>query len=185
MSFEIVRTIKVDEKAGKVYIRSASNNVFPKDWDLWECKPLSDILQSKGREALDLEILRQYEEGNFQARRKGNRYTQALAILRNMPEYREFDWRNADWEGTHKKRATREFDELLKKALMTPLPKEKYIIAMFHGYRYFYLKITRARGHWVTEKKKATIFAFEREAENVKLGYVNSQRWEVKKYESI
>lgn len=181
MSFEIVRTIKVDEKAGKVYIRSASNNVFPKDWDLWECKPLSDILQSKGREALDLEILRQYEEGNFQTRGKGNRYTQALAILRNMPEYREYDWRNPDWEGTHKRRATQGFSDLLRKALSTPFPTDKYVIAMFRGYRYVYLKITRSRGHWVCNASEATTFAFERDAENAKLGYFNSQRWEVKK----
>ena len=42
-------------------------------------------------EALDAEILKEYEGGMFKGGK--NKYTRALLALRHMPEYKAFDWR--------------------------------------------------------------------------------------------
>jgi len=66
MSYHIIKSIKVDEKEGKVYITGADNNVRPRTPHRWECTSLSQILVEQGREAVDLEILEAYESGDFQ-----------------------------------------------------------------------------------------------------------------------
>lgn len=92
MSYEIIKHIKVDEKNGKVLLNSTCNNVRPRTYYYQECTSLSKILTEQGREALDIEILKAYESGNFQ--KGNNRYTSALKRLRNHPKYKLFDWRN-------------------------------------------------------------------------------------------
>lgn len=89
MSYAIIKSIKVID--GKVFINSTSNNVYPHTFMEWECSSLTKILKEQGREALDVEILGEYENGNFQ--RGDNRYTRALQVLRHMEEYKLYDYR--------------------------------------------------------------------------------------------
>jgi hypothetical protein len=62
MSYEIVKSIQIRDN--KVFLKSSSNNVYPKYYDEWECTSLSEILQTKGMDALDYELLKEYENGN-------------------------------------------------------------------------------------------------------------------------
>lgn len=81
MSYEIIKSIKI--KDNKVFLKSASNNVYPRDFHEQECPSLSKILQDQGQQALELEIFKAYESGNFQSRGNG-KYNSALRRLRNM-----------------------------------------------------------------------------------------------------
>ena len=132
MSYTIVRSIKIDNKNGKVFITSASSNVSPKYYTKEVSPYLSKILQEKGREATELAIFLEYENGNLQ--RGTNKYTKALTVLYYIygDEYNKFDWRNEDYDRAKELRNSPEFYELLKKALKTPLPKQKYIIYKIH-----------------------------------------------------
>ena len=85
MSYVIVKSIKI--KNNKVMVNWASNNVIPRDYYERECESLTEILQKEGREALDIEILKEYDNGNFQ--KGSNKYTRALKVLRHFPEYQK------------------------------------------------------------------------------------------------
>jgi len=178
MSYEIIKSIKV--KDNKVFLASSSNNVSPKYFNEWECKSLTKILQDKGRDALDLEILKQYESGNFQ--RGNNRYTRALHVLRHMPEHKNFDWRcgwGAEYDEVEKRRQTEEFDMLLLKAMKTLLPREKYVLTCERGANDFYMKITRHRAKYRTNKSEATIFRYQGDAKSAKKNFTGGNDWEV------
>ena len=141
MSYEIIKNIKI--KDGKVFLTSSANNIYPHTFDEWECSSLTKILQEKGEDELDIEVLGEYEKGCFQ--RGNNKYTRALAVLRHMPEYQKYDWR-CPWdkdEETNQRRASESFKELLNKAMRTYLPKERYILTSQCGSNVFYMKITR------------------------------------------
>ena len=58
MSYEKVRSIKIDEVAGEVFVTGASNNVRPLTYEKWECPSLSKILKEQGRKAVEVEISR-------------------------------------------------------------------------------------------------------------------------------
>src|SRR3990167_5496526 len=128
MSYEVIKQIKI--KDNKVFITGASNNVYPRTPHESECISLSEVLQKEGREKVDIEILEEYESGNFQGGK--NKYTRALEVLRHIPEYRSFDWRTneKEYKDNHENRQTRkdEFRELMRSALNTRLPKDKYVI---------------------------------------------------------
>jgi hypothetical protein len=175
MSYAIINKIKVDN--GKVFITSHENNVWPRTPHEWECKTLSELLEHEGQEKLDLEILKEYESGNFQGGK--NKYMRALMVLRHMPEYKEFDWRN-DWNMENNRRGRlREFEALLVKALNTRLPSEKYIIVkdisgkIVYGYH-------RKNGRsikWYEDKEKATRFDFREDAVWFKKYFTGSEKW--------
>jgi len=98
MSYQIVKTIKIDEKNGEVWMGWACNNVRPRDFTPERCKMFEGILKKEGIKALDLAIMRGYECGNMQGGR--NKYTRALANHHAMPEYARFNWRGTadNWE---------------------------------------------------------------------------------------
>ncbi len=176
MSYHIVKSIKIED--GKVFITGADNNVIPRTPHKWECYPLSKILQENGRESLDLEILKSYEERNFQAGRQ-NKYTRALKVLRHLPEYPKFDWRTI--EDREEARRSKEFEELLLKALKTPLPKQKYIITKraSDGIAYFYQRKGAGFCKWYSDRDKAKRFDFKEDAEFIKKCFTNSEGWEI------
>lgn len=91
MSYEIVKAITF--KKDGIYLRSDSNNVIPKYFYSHRNGYLSNILESQGKQAAEVAIVRAYEEGNFQSPTP-NRYTQILDRLQIMPEYAAYDWRN-------------------------------------------------------------------------------------------
>jgi len=190
MSYEKVKSIKIDEKDNKVWINGTANNIRPLDYHYWECTSLSNILKEKGRDAVDIEILKTYEEGSFQG--GSNKYTKALKVLRYIfgGEYKKFNWRNHNAKyGTPEReeeenlRKSKEFDELLKKCLNYKFPKEKYVITKkdrWSGDKVFG-KSCKTCMKWSRFKEKATKFDFEKEARNhIFEAYKDS--WEVEKY---
>lgn len=80
MSYEIVMGIKIKAEEKEVWIKSDSNNVYPKSfkWNQW--KSLSEIYKEKGRESVIKIILRSYWEGTIQPGRK-NRYSDSILFL--------------------------------------------------------------------------------------------------------
>lgn len=165
MSYEIIKSIKVKE--GKVFVSCASSNCWPRNFDEFESKSLTRILQEEGREALDVAILEQYENGNFQ--KGSNRYIRALKVLRHMPEYFNFDWRRSsfgDDDPIEKNRKSPAYKELLRKAMKTQLPKDKFVVVYMHYQKPYYVKFRRNRILFRVETEKATIFRYEQEAKN-------------------
>lgn len=121
MSYEIVKLIQITDNA--VFMRADSNNVTPKCFDKREQPYFSQMLQNHGREAVELEIMRLYENGSFQAGTQ-NRYTRALDRLHAMPEYAAYDWRNnrhaygtPEYKAFEAGRHSEAFADLLKGAL--------------------------------------------------------------------
>ena len=93
MSYDIIRGIKVDEKAGTVTVKSACNNVFPKDFTWFTSPSLSRILKDEGREALDKVMLEEFWNGNFQG--GGSLYEKSVLYSRgNLP----YTWDNVGYK---------------------------------------------------------------------------------------
>lgn len=180
MSYDLVRGIGI--KGDKVFIKASSNNVYPHTYYTEELPRLTKMLQEQGQEAVDIEILKQYENGNFQPGTK-NKYSRALDVLRHMPEYAEFDWRGSR-DIPDEKRKSAEFNALLLKALHTQLPKEKYIITktLYDGVEaYFWMRKNAGSCKWYYDPKKAKIFNYKQDAENVKKWFTMSENWKVQK----
>ncbi|OGP24993.1 MAG: hypothetical protein A2X99_02300 [Deltaproteobacteria bacterium GWB2_55_19] len=177
MSYHIIKSIKVDEKEGKVYITGADNNVRPRTPHRWECTSLSQILVEQGREAVDLEILEAYESGDFQG--GNNKWTRALVVLRRMPEYAQFNWRGEPYDEITERRKTPAFKAILKKALETKLPKAKFIITKSTnmGTKVYLKKLTARHVFWSPVREKAKIFRFIEDTEDVKRVFYGSNSW--------
>ena len=182
MSYEIVKSIKI--KDNEVFITGASNNVYPRTPSEWESGSLSKILRERGRDELDMELLEAYESGNFQG--GSNKYTRALKVLTHMPEYKNFDWRG-NWKESHENRKTRkdELQELMRKALNTRLPKEKFIVTkMADGKKVFLSHREKASFcKWYYDIAKAKIFDYREDAEDTKKWFTNSNDWKVEIYQ--
>jgi len=173
MSYEKVRSIRIDEKQGKVFLNTASNNVRPLTYSVFSgSKIYNDLLKEKGKGAVEIEILREYESGNLQE--GTNKYTRALKVLRYvlLEEYKRFNWRNKPW-GDEKKskeienlRKSEEWKNLLKKALDYKLPKKRFIITKNHFGEVIYAKVCPTCIKWSRLKEKSTKFYFEEEAKD-------------------
>ncbi len=183
MSYEIVKKIRIDEEAKKVFITSDSNNVFPKYFKEWECTMLSDILQKEGRQAMEVSILKAYEEGNFQTT-TDTKYTRALRALRQMPVYeKSFSWRTSDYADTcpiQANRKSKEFEELLAYALSIEPQSGKFILAKkYFGELIFCTKKTKTRVLWGRDKVMAKVFKYREDVERLKQAFENGNEWEV------
>jgi len=173
MSYEKVKSIKIDETENKVFITCASNNVRPLFYDRAEFNSLSELLKTEGKEAVELRILKLYEEGSLQ--QGTNKFTKALKVLRYVygKEYNNFDWRADDSRyGTPEYKAHRElreseaFKELLRKTLNYKFPKGKFIITK-EGYSGLsYGKAGSRALRWLWDKSRSSKFDFKEEAEN-------------------
>jgi hypothetical protein len=177
MSYEIIRSIKI--KNGEVWINYTSNNVYPHDYSDFHCESLTKILKEQGQDALDIEILKQYEGGMFQ--RGNNKYTRALAVLRHFPEYQEFDWRRSSYKEDcpiQLKRKSKEFDELLLRAMKTFKPKDRYIVSKdYFGRKVYIYKITKRFAKWTDDQQKAKCFNWFNDAESLKNCFTGSDNW--------
>lgn len=69
MSYEMIGYISLKKDKKEVWMRSCANNVCPRKKRLWHCESLSNIWQEQGLEALEVEILKEYSDGNFQGGR--------------------------------------------------------------------------------------------------------------------
>lgn len=178
MSYEILKKIEI--KDNKVFITSHANNVWPRTNTTWECTSLMKILKEQGREALDIEILQEFDKGNFQGHI--SKYKRALAILRHMPEYKKYDWRG-DWEEYKKnEQDVAGYHYLLKKALHSKLPKEKWIISKdYYGTKQYLFKITNRWAKWCQERMKAKVFHWEEDAIGLKKCFSGSGDWQTER----
>lgn len=168
MSYEIIKHIKI--KDGKVFIKCASSNVYPKIYDECESQSLTKILAEQGEQALNIEILKEYENGNFQSRGINNKFTRALKILYNIlaDEYEAFNWRTEKENEKREARESQAYKDLLQKALNTKLPKEKFIVMKKDGTRFIYARKTTSRHLFYTANiNEAKVFDFKQEADRV------------------
>ena len=165
MSYEKVKSIKIDEKQGKVFFNTASNNVRPLTYSVFsESKIYNDLLKERGKEAVEIEILKEYDSGNLQEGK--NKYSKALKVLFYVfgEEYKKFNWRT-NWKNKEEGN-TEEYDNLLKRALNYKFPKKKYIITKNHSGEVVYAKVCPTCIKWSRLKEKATKFDFEEEAKD-------------------
>lgn len=174
MSYTIVKHIKV--KDNKVFINGACNNVTPRDYGYYHCESLSKILNEQGREALDIEILKAYEEGNLQ--RGNNKYTSALKRLRHMDEYKKFDWRNTGegYEFANNIRRTNSFKRILGMALKSKNPTDRFILNKRNVYLF---KLTKNYAKWTPYKSEAKEFYYREELENIKMNFTTGNDWNI------
>jgi hypothetical protein len=66
MSYEILKSIRFDEETKEVFIRSASNNVYPKDYTESSNSYFSDLWIKEGKDSLVVDLLKQYIGGMMQ-----------------------------------------------------------------------------------------------------------------------
>lgn len=176
MSYEIVKSIKIEND--EVFIKSDSNNVYPKSFKFWKSDYFTKVLQEKGRQELDIEVLKEFETGNLQSS-NNSKYIRALRVLYNVykSEYEKFNWRNFSYEDREKERALRESDEfkqLLIKALNTQLPKEKFIVKKpyYRGHNpednFVYVrKVTSRHIFYCYPNEKPKLFNFIEDAQRI------------------
>ncbi len=171
MSYEKVKSIKIDKALNKVFINCASNNVRPLTYSNEEYTYFSDILKNQGITAVKIALLKSYEEGTLQ---EGNNiYTKALKVLRYVfkEEYKTFNWRNNNFpndsdenKAYNERRNSQEFKDLLKKALDYKYPKDVFLITKDYFGDEIYAKVCPTCIKWSRFKDKATKFNFEEEA---------------------
>jgi hypothetical protein len=196
ISYEKVRSIKIDEKENKVYVTSACNNVRPLSYEKWWCNSLSRILEEKGKRAVETEILKEYDSGNFQSSNQ-NKYEKAKRIMMIVfkEEYNKFDWRV--WGETEEQRKIKDslrngesFKVLLRKSLDYKSNGEKWIITKeisgSYGNNYekikVYAKMCSTCCKWKYTKGEGTKYDFKVLAEDsIYLKYKDI--WRVEKYE--
>jgi hypothetical protein len=169
MSYEIVKRLRIEN--GEVLITSDSNNVFPKYFVERKCTYLTDLLQEQGEEALNIYILKAYEEGNFQEGNP-NKWSKAISRLQRTPEYEKYNWRKSQY-GTdcpiNKLRYAEdqtEFHKLLLSSLTLKEPTEKYIIRNTTPGRESYVsKVTSRLVKYHRDIKEAKVFKYKDEAQ--------------------
>lgn len=174
MSYEKVKRVWFEN--GKVFINSACNNVRPLSYSNWVCDSLTLILRDKGKEKAEIEILKAYCDGSFQAGSQ-NKYTKALKVLlfELAEEYKKFNWRVIEWgkmDEYNELKKSEEFERLLRKALNYKLSKKRFIIKRLSDGMYL-LKTTSRRGFFTDNKERAKQFQFKQLAEDVKSAFSN------------
>ena len=165
MSYEIVKTIQI--KDNKVFINSKSNNDTA-PYTKQEFSYFTKILQEKGEQELNIELLKEFERGNLQSS-LNNKFTRALKVLYYLlqEEYKPFSWRNngEEYERAKELRKTQAFTDLLLKALNTKIPKEKFIIYnLNNGY---YVRKETTRHIFYGRLEQAKKYDFKAQAEPI------------------
>lgn len=172
MSYEIVKRLRIEN--GEVLITCDSNNVFPKYFVERKNTYLTDLLQQQGEEALNIYILKAYEEGLFQEGNP-NKWSKAIARLQRTPEYENYNWRKSNYNNPectinklrHAEDQT-EFNKFLLSALELKEPAEKYIVKNTTPNKESYVrKVTTRFVKYSREKTEAKVFKFKDEAERI------------------
>lgn len=179
MSYDIVRSVKI--KDGIVTLKSASNNVWPRDAHEWQMDYRNEHNPFTGQLAAEVEVFAGYEQGNFQG--GSNKFTKQLEVLRHLPEYAAFDWRG-NWEGTRDTRENKQaYYQLLATALKTPAPQPRFAITKlaYGSNQTAYFKQRKGAGfcRWYLTAKDASLFRYAEDAANTIKHFTNSDSWEV------
>lgn len=185
MSYDIIKGIKI--KNNEVWLKSACNNVIPRIYDKWNCKTLTKILKEKGLKAVEIELLKNYENGNIQAGTP-NKYTKAIKYLQFVlkAEYKPYDyWLNdfsfgsIEQKKQYEQRQSKQFEDLLYKALQESKGiKKKYYIEINLSGNIYYGKFMNKTVSW-KHFKDVSLFYFKGELEN-KIGLFNNYSWNYK-----
>jgi len=179
MSHHKVKSIQI--KDGKVFVTGKCNN-DTEPVKKWECTSLSEILKEKGQKAVEIEILKAFEDGQFQSS-GDHKYTRALRSLQQMPVYKNFNWRNTSYkEGCpiEAARKSEEFTQLLEYALSIKPKSGKYIlIKPYFGDILFCLKKTSRRISWTRTKAMAKIFKYKEDVERLKRCFEGGEQWKI------
>jgi hypothetical protein len=187
MSYEKVRSIKIDTKENKVFITSACNNLIPLYYERWNCEQISNVLIEKGRLDAEAHILKAFEEGSFQGTHK--KYSTALKVLKYelAEEYSKYDWVNnptsygtPEYDARRESRNSEEFYDLLKKALSIKAKSKFVICKVFQGEKIFAVKKPN-KIYWVGSRWDATAFDYEQEARDLLKWYNGSDGWVIEK----
>ena len=168
MSYEIVKNIRIEDN--KVFITSDSNNVFPKYYKERENQVCTEILQSGGIDALNLDLLKAYESGVFQPGIE-NKWSRAIKRLRATDEYQKYNWRNSEYKEDcpiQAARKTKDFEVLLINSLNLKPSKEKYIVKKeMYGTDYFVYRVTTRHIKYRQGRDNAKVFTIKSEAESI------------------
>ena len=169
MSYEIVKKISIKEN--KVFLTSTSNNVSPRTYKEWHCQSLSTILQDKGETELNFELLKEYENGNFQEGTP-NKWSTAIKRLKYSKEYKAISWRLSDYSDNCPIQAARrseEYRRIVLSSLELKSSAVKYILKKETGNGPCYvLRETTRVIKYTGNISQAKIYNYIQEAENLK-----------------
>jgi hypothetical protein len=160
MSYEIVKKIRIED--GKVFLTSSSNNVYPKYYNEWECTTLSEILQQQGEDALNYELLKEYEGGMMQTGNP-NKWSRAIDRLIQTEDYKKYSWRLSSYKDDCPIQLARQSDEF-KKFLLSSLNLKDDIIGKFrikninHSNGVYVLRVTKRYVKFTSDITKSKIF---------------------------
>lgn len=166
MSHEIIKSITIKNK--EVWIRSCSNNVSPREYNLWHCKPLTKILQEGGQKELDKTILKEYWSGMFKAGAH-NKYSRVISSF----NYDKYNYESVGFiyklDGNHipKKYTEEECKDALYEHFLNvkDTPKGKFVVGNKNG---CYILSTRKGGATtVFNKNYAKIYSRFLKAEEI------------------
>lgn len=186
MSYDIVRSIKVDDEKQRVIITAAANNVTPRTYHPHDSQHFANLWAEKGKEAVEIELVKAFESGNFQG--GSSKYKEAAERLRKMPEYQNFDWRRGGLGdefvkiSDHRREAVAEFDALVLRALKAKKPKTKFVLRKevpFYGLMYFNARSNARRSKWFKDQERAKVYAYREDAENERKCWIGGEEWEV------
>ena len=186
MSYDIIRSIEIDEKEGKVWIEGASSNVFPKTYERWDSTAFSKILKEKGKEEAEAHILIEFENGCFKS--SSGKYVEKLKVLRYdfAEEYEKYDWRkdtgrygSPEYEAHRKRRDSQEFIELLKRVMRYKPNSKRYVIKQKQNGTTYYGRKNKSTIRWDWIMKGATKFKYKKEAEDYIKLFENTDNWEI------
>lgn len=183
MSYNIIRSIRIDDENKRVIISSASNNVTPRTYYTDEAPYFTRLWAEQGKEAVEIALVKAFESGDFQG--GSSKWKLAADRLRKMAEYKAFNWRGEPYEEISNRRREQvaEFDALVLRALSVKEPKEQYVITGnptgSSQTLYFYHRANAGFCRWFTNIKKAKVFKYREDAENMKKMFNNSDNWQV------
>jgi hypothetical protein len=132
MSHDIVKTITIKPN-GEVWFTSCSNNVCPRTPKRWHCTYYTEMLAEHGKEYVELDILRNFYNGNMQG--TGTLYGKVAAIY------------------TTKERFEMPEDAYAK-LLELRADKKKYVLSLDDGKR-FILVTAKGRANVTATKERA------------------------------
>ena len=174
MSYEIVKSIKIDKVNKKVFIRSAANNVHPLNFRLWEATLLSKLFEEKGLAELEKAILLEYYKSNLQ--KSNNNYEKSLILL----DYQIYNWDTVGDENSARQNLKYSYDELkevLYKNYLTFCKREKGNFIIFNKQKELYVSRFVKNGCYLVPKQNAKVFPSKEDAQ------IALQNFDISKYE--
>lgn len=182
MSYEIVKAIKIDKVNKKVFLKSASSNVYPKHFTLWEATLLSEVLATQGIVELEKVILLEYYKGNMQ--KTNNNYEKSLSFL----DKEKYNWDTVgfNWESNPdggepiqvaRKYSYDELKEVLYQNYIAYCKREKGKFVIYCKPKELFVSRFVKNGCYLVPKENAKVFISKEDAE------LKLQNFDISKYE--